>query len=251
MSGLVRMASGDHSQVTIKQGDTVIISSTPIPGNEKYVSEVINMLYRKGATVIYGKQASVHVSGHACQEELKLMIALTKPKYFIPVHGEYRHLYSHAQVAESMGYKPKNIFIPELGRPIIFSGKKAVFGEPVQSGSVLIDGLGIGDVGNVVLKDRKQLATDGVVLIIINIKKSSGELAGDVEIISRGFIYVKESEVLIDGAKKLITETVNKEDTTGRSERIALKAKVKREVSNFLYNKTKRRPMVIPIVMEV
>lgn len=251
MSGLVRMASGDHSQVTIKQGDTVIISSTPIPGNEKYVSEVINMLYRKGAAVIYGKQASVHVSGHACQEELKLMIALTKPKYFIPVHGEYRHLYSHAQVAESMGYKPKNIFIPELGRPIIFSGKKAAFGEPVQSGSVLIDGLGIGDVGNVVLKDRKQLATDGVVLIIINIKKSSGELAGDVEIISRGFIYVKESEVLIDGAKKLITETVNKEDTTGRSERIALKAKVKREVSNFLYNKTKRRPMVIPIVMEV
>ena len=248
MSGLVRMASGDHSQIVIKQGDTVIISSTPIPGNEKYVSGVINMLYRRGAEVIYGKSASVHVSGHACREELKLMLALTKPKYFIPVHGEYRHLYSHAELAESMGYKSKNIFIPEMGRPIEFSGKKASFGEPVQAGSVLIDGLGIGDVGNVVLRDRKQLSSDGMVLIII---KTTGKLIGDVEIISRGFIYVKESEELIEGAKKLITDTVEEENSSNRNERIALKGKVKKEVSNYLYNKTKRRPMIIPIIMEV
>ena len=251
MSGLVRMASGDHSQIVIKQGDTVIISSTPIPGNEKYVSGVINMLYRRGAEVIYGKSASVHVSGHACREELKLMLALTKPKYFIPVHGEYRHLYSHAELAESMGYKSKNIFIPEMGRPIEFSGKKASFGEPVQAGSVLIDGLGIGDVGNVVLRDRKQLSSDGMVLIIINMSKTTGKLIGDVEIISRGFIYVKESEELIEGAKKLITDTVEEENSSNRNERIALKGKVKKEVSNYLYNKTKRRPMIIPIIMEV
>ena len=250
MSGLVRMASGDHSQIVIKQGDTVIISSTPIPGNEKYVSGVINMLYRRGAEVIYGKSASVHVSGHACREELKLMLALTKPKYFIPVHGEYRHLYSHAELAESMGYKSKNIF-PEMGRPIEFSGKKASFGEPVQAGSVLIDGLGIGDVGNVVLRDRKQLSSDGMVLIIINMSKTTGKLIGDVEIISCGFIYVKESEELIEGAKKLITDTVEEENSSNRNERIALKGKVKKEVSNYLYNKTKRRPMIIPIIMEV
>lgn len=247
----MRMASGDHSQIVIKQGDTVIISSTPIPGNEKYVSGVINMLYRRGAEVIYGKSASVHVSGHACREELKLMLALTKPKYFIPVHGEYRHLYSHAELAESMGYKSKNIFIPEMGRPIEFSGKKASFGEPVQAGSVLIDGLGIGDVGNVVLRDRKQLSSDGMVLIIINMSKTTGKLIGDVEIISRGFIYVKESEELIEGAKKLITDTVEEENSSNRNERIALKGKVKKEVSNYLYNKTKRRPMIIPIIMEV
>ncbi len=251
MSGLVRMASGDHSQITIKPGDMVIISSTPIPGNEKYVSEVINMLYRRGANVIYGKSASVHVSGHACREELKLMIALTKPKYVIPVHGEYRHLYSHAGLAESMGYKAKNVFMPELGRPIEFKGRKAAFGEPVHSGSVLIDGLGIGDVGNVVLRDRKQLSSDGMVLIIINMGKANGAIIGDVEIISRGFIYVKESEELIFGVKKLVTDTIATESSKNRAERLALKGKVKKEVSNYLYNKTKRRPMIIPIIMEV
>lgn len=250
MSGLVRMASGDHSQITIKEGDTVIISSSPIPGNEKYVSSVINMLYRRGANVIYGKSASVHVSGHACREELKLMIALTKPKFFIPVHGEYRHLYSHAEVARSMGYKDRNIFIPELGRPIVFKDKKAEFGEPVQAGAVIIDGLGIGDVGNVVLRDRKQLSSDGMVMIIINMSKSSGRLIGDIELISRGFIYVKESEELIEGAKKLITDMI-KSEAGGHIDRLAIKGKVKKELSNYLYSKTQRRPMIIPIIMEV
>jgi ribonuclease J len=176
MSGLVRMAAGEHKKLTIQPGDLVIISASTIPGNERYISDVINMLYRKGADVINEAMADIHVSGHACQEELKLMLSLTKPKYFIPVHGEYRHLYRHAALAESVGIKQKNIFIPEIGKVIELGRKSSRFTETVPSGSVIIDGLGVGDVGNVVLRDRRQLSQDGLFIVVVTISSETGEL---------------------------------------------------------------------------
>ncbi len=251
MSGLVRMASGEHPKVTIKQGDTVVISSTPIPGNERYVSDVINMLCLRGARVVYGGRAQVHVSGHACQEELKLMFSLTKPQYFIPVHGEYKHLYKHAALAEEMGIAKKNIFIPSIGTPIEFAGKKAAQGDQVSSGSVLIDGLGIGDVGNVVLRDRQVLSSEGLFIVVMTMAKSTGELICPPDIISRGFIYMKESEGLLNEAKDMITQLVQKNAFKKTHEMIALKGRIKKLMSSYLYDKTKRSPMILPIIIEV
>lgn len=251
MSGLVRMAAGEHSKIAIKQGDLVIISSSPIPGNEKYVSDVISMLYRRGANVVYGKIAHVHVSGHACQEELKMMLAITRPKYFIPIHGEYRHLYSHALLAEQMGIKMKDIFISEIGKPIELSRKKAQFGTPVPSGSVLIDGLGIGDVGTVVLRDRQVLSSDGLFIVVVTVEKRTGEIVTGPEVVSRGFVYVRESEDLLEKAKELVVHAVRECAAENRREWMDMKGKIKKALSAYLYHQTKRSPMILPIIIEV
>ena len=251
MSGLVRMATGQHPKLSIKEGDLVIISASPIPGNERYVSDVINMLYRKGASVINDAVDMVHVSGHACEEELKLMLSLVKPKYFIPVHGEYRHLYKHAALAEKMGIKKKNIFIPEIGSVIELNRKMGVQKETVASGSVLIDGLGVGDVGNVVLRDRKQLSSDGLFIVVVTTSAETGELLSAPDIVSRGFVYMKESEDLLDHAKDLVINIVDSCFKSGSSDWSTLKGLIKKELSNYLYDMTQRSPMILPIIIEV
>ena len=251
MSGLVRLAEGEHSKLSVKQGDLVILSSSSIPGNEKNISHVINLLYRQGARVVYGEMAQVHVSGHACQEELKLMLAMIKPQYFIPVHGEERHLYSHANLAYDMGIKHRNVFIPQLGLPIELRQKSAKYGEAVESGIVMIDGLGVGDVGSAVLKDRQVLSQDGLFVVVLTLSRGQKGLVSDPEILSRGFVYVKEAEDLMMHAKKVITRTVN-ECMSGRgSNWSTIKSKVKSALSSYLYNKTKRSPMILPIIIEV
>ncbi len=251
MSGLVRMAAGEHRRLTMIPGDLVIISATPIPGNERYVSNVINMLYRKGADVINEGVANVHVSGHACAEELKLMLALTKPKFFIPVHGEYRHLYRHAKLAESLGVKKKNIFIPEIGRVMEVGNRFNRFTETVTAGSVIIDGLGVGDVGNVVLRDRKLLSQDGLFMIVVSISQETGELLSGPEIISRGFVYMKESAGLLDGARDIITGVVEDCARKQVSDWTTIKGRIKKAVRNYLYENTKRSPMILPIIIDM
>lgn len=251
MSGLVRMAAGEHRKLSMIPGDLVIISATPIPGNERYVSDVINMLYRKGADVINEGVADVHVSGHACVEELKMMLTLTKPKYFIPVHGEYRHLYRHAALAESLGVKKKNIFIPEIGKVIEVNKKFGKSTETVASGSVIIDGLGVGDVGNVVLRDRKLLSQDGLFMIVLSISQETGELLTGPEIISRGFVYMKESSDLLEAARDIIIDVV--EDCAAKkvTEWNTIKGRIKKAVRNYLYENTKRSPMILPIIIDM
>lgn len=251
MSGLVRMATGVHAKLNIKEGDLVIISASPIPGNERYVSDVINLLYRKGASVINDSVDMVHVSGHACEEELKLMLSFVKPKFFIPVHGEYRHLYKHAALAEKTGIKKKNIFIPEIGSVIELNRKVGIQKETVPSGSVLIDGLGIGDVGNVVLRDRKQLSSDGLFIIVVTISSETRELLSSPDIVSRGFVYMKESEDLLDHARDMVTQIVDRCYENGVSDWSTLKNSIKKEVSNYLYDMTQRSPMILPIIIEV
>ena len=251
MSGLVRMAMGQHAKINIKEGDLVIISASPIPGNERYVSDVINMLYRKGANVINDAVDMVHVSGHACEEELKLMISLVKPKYFIPVHGEYRHLYKHAALAEKMGIKKKNIFIPEIGSVIELNRRMGFQKETVQSGSVLIDGLGVGDVGNVVLRDRKQLSSDGLFIVVVTISSETGELVSTPDIVSRGFVYMKESEDLLEQSKNIVIDIVDMCKDNGTSDWSTLKNFIKKDLSNYLYDMTQRNPMILPIIIEV
>ncbi|MEA5004425.1 MAG: ribonuclease J [Christensenella sp.] len=251
MSGLVRMAMGQHAKINIKEGDLVIISASPIPGNERYVSDVINMLYRKGANVINDAVDMVHVSGHACQEELKLMLSLVKPKYFIPVHGEYRHLYKHAALAEKMGIKKKNIFIPEIGSVIELNRRMGLQKDTVQSGSVLIDGLGVGDVGNVVLRDRKQLSSDGLFIVVVTIANETGELISTPDIVSRGFVYMKESEDLLERSKSIVTEIVDMCKDNGTSDWSTLKNFIRKDLSNYLYDMTQRSPMILPIIIEV
>lgn len=210
MSALTRMAMSDHRKVQIVPGDTVIISATPIPGNEKLVAKTINQLYRLGADVIYGSGSGIHVSGHASQEELKMMLNLVKPKYFVPVHGEYRHLVIHANLAEDMGIPKENIFIGENGQIIEFSKQKADFGSRVTAGKVLIDGLGIGDVGNIVLRDRKQLSQDGILIVVMTINKEANLLVSGPDIVTRGFVYVRESEELIEVARENVKQVLEK-----------------------------------------
>lgn len=251
MSGLVRMAAGEHPKLSIKQGDLVIISASPIPGNERGISDVVNMLYRQGAIVVNEKLAKVHVSGHACQEELKMMISLVRPTYFIPVHGEYRHLYNHAYLAEDLGVKKKNIFITENGKSIELTKKSAQFGPVVSSGSILIDGLGVGDVGQVVLRDRKVLSSDGLFIVVMTINKDTKELIGEPDIISRGFIYMKESEDLLEEAREVVANMIDECGQKGISEWIPMKGKIKKGLNNFLYAKTKRSPMILPIIVEI
>lgn len=251
MSALTRMAMCDHRNVEIIPGDTVIISASPIPGNEKMVHRIIDNLFKQGADVIYESFSGVHVSGHASQEELKLMLNLVRPKFFIPVHGEYRHLIKHAQLARDVGIPPENIFIAENGQVLEFTRKHGSINGKVTAGRVLVDGLGVGDVGNIVLRDRKQLSRDGLVIIVITIDHKTGEVVAGPDIVSRGFVYVRESEELIEEAKDRVRETLKVCERHRTTEWAAIKSDVRETVNKFFYDKTRRRPMILPIIMEV
>lgn len=248
MSALSRMSSGDHRQVEIIPGDLVVISATPIPGNEKSVSRVINDLSKKGAEVIYEALADIHVSGHACQEELKLMHRLVKPKYFLPVHGEYRHLKQHANLAQSLGMKRETIIIMEIGQVLEINADSAGINGSVPSGKVLVDGLGIGDVGNVVLRDRKHLSEDGLIIVVLTIQKETGNVITGPDVISRGFVYVRESEAFMSEVKNVCKEAVMKHE--GRSWYL-IKNTIRDTLRDYIYQRTKRRPMILPVIMEI
>ena len=251
MAGLTRMAYSEHRKLQIRQSDMVIISATPIPGNEKFISRVINQLYRCGATVVYEAMAEVHTSGHARQEELKLMHALVKPQYFIPVHGEYRMLWQHAELAESMGMSRKNIVIPEMGQVIEMNDTSLSLGEQIPTGGVLVDGLGIGDVGNVVLRDRKHLSQDGLIIVVMAIDRDQGVLVSGPDIISRGFIYVRENEDIIESTREVVRSILLSAGKLDGDEWPALKNRIKDELHRFIYEKIKRNPMILPIIVEI
>ncbi len=251
MSALTRMATADHRWVGIVPGDTVIISATPIPGNEKLVSRTIDLLYKQGAEVIYERTSGVHVSGHASQEELKIVLNLIKPKYFIPVHGEYRHLMKHAHLAESLGMPRSRVFVAENGQVIEIGKKKASITGKVTAGKVLIDGLGVGDVGNIVLRDRKQLSQDGIMIVVVTIDRENGEVVAGPDIVTRGFVYVRESEELIDSAKLRVKEAMDICFQKNITEWAQIKNQIKEKLGKSLYERTGRRPMILPIIMEV
>lgn len=252
MSALTRMASNDHKAVQIKSGDTVVLSSSPIPGNEKTISNVVNKLLEKGAHVIYSDIADIHVSGHPCQEELKLIHSLLKPKYFMPVHGEYKHLDAHAKLAEELGMPHENIFIMKNGNILSVSQQSAkVEDEVVTSGKLLVDGLGVGDVGNIVLRDRKLLSESGLIIVVAAIEKGTGLLVSGPEILSRGFVYVRESEELINAAKEVVTEVLEYCQDKGLRDWSALKNAVRDDLRTFIYEQTKRSPIILPIFLEV
>ncbi|EWM53890.1 beta-lactamase [Ruminococcus flavefaciens 007c] len=250
MSALTRMAMNDHKKVNITPMDFIIISATPIPGNEKFVTRVVNELMKSGAEVVYEAMYEVHVSGHACQEELKLMQALTRPKFFIPVHGEYKHLKKHADLARQMGMSNDNIIIAEIGNVIETDGTTMKVVSQVPAGRVLVDGLGVGDVGSIVLRDRKHLAQDGLIIIVIGIEKSTNEIVAGPDIISRGFVYVRESEELMVEARALLTDTLANCSSSELREWNSLKGKMRDALSDYIYQKTKRSPMILPIIME-
>ena len=251
MAALSRMANAEHKKVEIYPGDRVIISASPIPGNEKYVSKLIDDLFKQGADVIYHSIADTHVSGHACQEELKLMQALVKPKYFIPVHGEYKHLRQHAKLAESMGLNASNIFILSNGKVLELDKESARVTGVVPSGRVLVDGLGVGDVGSVVLRDRQHLSQDGLIVVVLTLDHETGAVVAGPDIISRGFIYMKESEVLIEEIKVILKKQMQEFEENGVKDWSTIKAGVKDTLKEFLFEKTKRKPMILPVVMEV
>ena len=250
MSGLTRMANSEHRKLQIREGDTVIISATPIPGNEIMVSRIIDQLYRCGATVIYNRIADVHVSGHACQEELKLIQALVKPRYFVPVHGEYRMLQRHAQIAQAMGMPEDHTIILELGQALELSEDEASITGPVPTGSVLVDGLGVGDVGNVVLRDRKHLSQDGLIIVVVGVSRETGQVTSGPELISRGFVYVRENEELIVGARSVALSVLGRYDRIEQSDWTSIKNGIKDEMHAYLINMIKRNPMILPIIME-
>lgn len=251
MSALTRMAMAEHKKIGIMPGDTVIISASPIPGNEKFIGRTINHLFRQGADVIYEAFSGVHVSGHASQEELKLMLNLVMPKYFIPVHGEYRHLVKHARLARQVGLPEEHIFIPDIGDVLEFGQSWARVGGKVTAGKVLVDGLGIGDVGNVVLRDRKQLAEDGILIVVVTIDKQTGAIVAGPDVVSRGFVYVKESERLLEDARSTVKEVVKRCEDQGVTEWETIKRYIRDSLRQFIFEKMKRRPMILPIVMEV
>ena len=250
MSALTRMAMNDHKKVNITPMDFIIISATPIPGNEKFVTRVVNELMKSGAEVVYEAMYEVHVSGHACQEELKLLLALTKPKFFIPVHGEYKHLKKHAGLALQMGIPENNVIIAEIGNVIETDGSRMSIVSQVPAGRVLVDGLGVGDVGSIVLRDRKHLAQDGLIIIVIGIERASNEIVAGPDIISRGFVYVRESEELMVEAKLLLNSVLTSCSYGELREWNALKGKLRDALSDYIYQKTKRSPMILPIIME-
>ncbi len=251
MSALARMAFSDHRKVEICPNDYVIISATPIPGNEKTVGNVVNELLKLGAHVIYEKMYDVHVSGHACQEELKLIMGLVKPRYFIPVHGEQKHLHKHAQLAESMGIDKNNIFIADNGYVAELTNKSIKKAESVPAGKIFVDGYGVGDVGSVVLRDRKHLGEDGIIVVTASLDYETGQLVAGPEVVSRGFVYVKENEELIDKARKIAEKSLESCYYSNISDINAIKGKVRDAVSHFVYEQTKRSPMILPIIMEV
>lgn len=240
MAALTRIAAGNHRSIQLEKGDTVIISSTPIPGNKKAVSSVVDDLTEKGAKVIYEAIEDIHVSGHACEQELRLIQALLKPKFFVPVHGEYRHLLSHSKIAENMGMDKSNIFILEIGDVLELARNKAEITNKVPAGRVLIDGLGVGDIGNIVLRDRKNLAKDGIITVVIVINKESKTVISGPDIITRGFVYVRDSEELMREIRRIVSKSVERcldNDVTGWSE---IKSAIRREVNTYVYTKMKR-----------
>ena len=251
LSALSRMSSGDHRQVTITPMDFIIISATPIPGNEKLVTKVVNELMKQGAEVIYESMYEVHVSGHACQDELKMMISLTKPKFFIPIHGEYKHLKKHSKLAIGMGIPEDHIFIADLGQVLETDGVEMKFTGTVPSGRVLVDGYGVGDVGSVVLRDRNHLAVDGVMIIVATIDRETGNVLAGPDIVSRGFVYVRESEALLDEAKQLMKQVMDNCRDRNIREWGNIKSAMRDALSDYIYSKTKRSPMILPIIMEV
>ena len=251
MSALTRMAAGDHRKVKITPNDLIIISATPIPGNEKYVSKVIDDLMQIGAEVVYSSLEDIHVSGHACQEEQKLILALTKPKYFIPVHGEYRQLIAHSETAQSMGIDKDNIIMLINGRVLEIGENGAAFTGTVPSGRVLVDGLGVGDVGNIVLRDRQHLSQDGLIVIVLTMDSQTGEVVAGPDVISRGFVYVRESENLMDDVKNVVRHEIKKCEEKGIRDWSTIKSTTRENLRDYIFAKTKRNPMIIPIIMEV
>lgn len=250
MSALSRIASGSHKNIGLKEGDYIIISASPIPGNTKLITKLIDILISKGAEVIYDAMEEVHVSGHACREELKLIHSLIKPKYFVPVHGEYRHLKEHAELAKSLGMDEKNIFLLDNGDVLELTGKKAVKAKSIHTGTVYVDGSGVGDVGNIVLRDRKVLSQDGILTAVLAIDKKSKEIISGPDIISRGFVYVKDSNDLLSEATTLIEREVENCLANDIVDWYSIKSKIKSSLGQFLYTKTKRKPMIIPVIVE-
>ena len=250
MSALTRMANGEHKKVTITGNDLVIISANPIPGNEKSVSKVIDQLMKIGAEVVYSTLADVHVSGHACQEEQKLIMALVRPKYFLPVHGEYRQLMAHRDTAIEMGIPKDNIFITGNGRVLELNENEAKFNGTVPSGRIMVDGLGVGDVGNIVLRDRQHLSQDGLIVIVMTMDNQTGEIVAGPDVISRGFVYVRESENLMEDVKSFIREEIHELENNHIRDWSTIKSTLKDDVRDFVFDRTKRNPMILPILME-
>lgn len=251
MSALTRMAMNDHRRVEIQPGDTVIISASPIPGNEKSVARTIDHLFKQGANVIYESISGMHVSGHASQEELKLMLNMVRPEYFIPVHGEYRMLIKHAQLAEQIGIARGNIFVAENGSIIEFTRNGASLGGKITAGKVLIDGLGVGDVGNIVLRDRKQLSQDGILIVVMTLSRATGAIVAGPDVVTRGFVYVRESESMLEEAKEKVRQTMARCRENKITEWAVLKSQVRDALSKHFYEKTRRRPMILPIIQEI
>lgn len=251
MSALTRMAAGEHKKVTITPNDLVIISANAIPGNEKLVSKVIDDLMKIGAEVVYSALADVHVSGHACQEEQKLILSLARPKYFIPVHGEYRQLIAHAETAKKLGIPAQNIFITHNGRTLEINEDEAKFTTSVPSGKVLVDGLGVGDVGNIVLRDRQHLSQDGLIVIVLTMDSATGEIVSGPDVISRGFVYVRESENLMEEVKSVIKSEVYEFEQRHITDWSTIKSTLKDNLRDYIFQKTKRDPMILPIIMEI
>ncbi len=252
MSALYRMAYSDHNQVTLGHGDLVVLSSSAIPGNEKLVGRVINELSRNGVEVLHDAAMAVHVSGHACQEELKLMQALTKPKYFMPIHGECRHLAANRELALEMGIPDRNIFISEIGKVLEIDAKGARYAGTVPAGQVLVDGYGVGDVGNIVLRDRRHLAQDGLIVVVATVDDEHHMLLSGPDVVSRGFVYVRENEELMEEAKQVVKRSLESTlSSRDRSDRMRLKTRVRDDLSKFLYQRTGRKPMILPVIMDV
>ena len=251
MAALTRIASGTHRSIQIEKGDTVIVSATPIPGNQKAVSNVINDLTEKGADVIYNAIKDIHVSGHACEQELRLMQALVKPKFFMPIHGEYKHLIGHAKIAENMGIDKSNIFVLETGEILELSRNTAQINGKVPSGRILIDGIGVGDVGNIVLRDRKNLAEDGIITVVIAIDRENKIIISGPDIITRGFVYVRDSEQLIRDIRGIVTKSVERCFNNNITQWSEIKNTIRREIDSFVYTKMKRKPMILPVITEI
>jgi ribonuclease J len=251
MSALYRIAFSGHKHIEIKPGDRVVMSASAVPGNETTVSKIVNELFRKGAEVMYRAVDELHVSGHGFQEELKIILALTKPKFFIPVHGEHRHLKLHAEIARYMGIDSRNIVISDIGQIIELSKRDARLNGSVPSGKIFVDGTGIGDVGSIVLRDRKHLAQDGMLVIVVGLSSEDGGVVSGPDIITRGFVYVKENGILIDELRTVVTDSLNNNIAAGISDWTTLKSNLKTAVSQYLYKTTRRNPMILPVIMEI
>ena len=251
MSALYRMAFSEHRQINIEPGDRVIVSASAIPGNENMISKVIDELFHKGAEVIYDRNTDLHVSGHASQEEQKMMLALVKPKYFIPVHGEYRMLVKHAELGKLMGVPPKSVVIAENGKVIEITKKSIKLNGSVQSGAVMVDGTGVGDVGSVVMRDRHRLAEDGMVVVVVTLSSWDNAMLAEPEILTRGFVYVKEAEEMLEELRRVTREAVSACQDAGIKDWSSIKSRIKSSVSAYLYKATKRSPMILPLISEV